>query len=577
MVAFHSIFLSLWLTSASPTLSAFSKVPWRPFENNPTERDQLVPLCALITAETESPAKGIGWFRAFINPLLKKDRKLKNQPISHTRFGTLDSWKKNQEQVKLLHQHSSRLLAAQEELQEQLQWLQRHRREEYPEQISEAIEILEHSKEGIAILKQWKLYLLGWFDENTLVKDSKSPQPEILEEEGKAERPFFGIPAELRPMIIPRYSELVFQELKELFTTYNILFQDQKLCEKVKPLGPFQAIGSIFSGTTPPSKRFNPETAQTYVINVLDFLVENKLINDGMVQQIFHDEKTVKQFVLHLVTCLKSRTGGISSYRNKLTETWYWPYLNPFYKILGKKEKGILNFVFLVGRFTSRKQLGLSNEPHHLHSNEMNRKNHPGHGSSIDSGGSYNEEEMESISKQLIDEGLEKSEEMEFSDHQLELFVVDAINLFSFMDKEIYPGIIKKLLKNYKFLNILHDYLGVPEDYPNPEELIDLVSSWAKLDSLLHTAHWYEKLSRTAKPGLEDVIWKKDEYDGYLDEIQRVLDHSQSIYASVLAKTDGLLMESECFIMESDLKNSFDDSKSKLNELKLKNLEESMI
>ncbi|KAA1127443.1 hypothetical protein PGTUg99_036756 [Puccinia graminis f. sp. tritici] len=382
---------------------------------------------------------------------------------------------------------------------------------------------------------------------------------------------------------------MLFEEVKELFTNHNILFQDHKLRRQSEPLSFFQAICHAVSGSTR-KERFKTDAAKNYVLKTLDFLLENGLINEEMIREIFHEEKAVKQFVLHAFTSISSKAEfRILKHCNKLTEHWYWPYLNKFYQVLGQEEKDIMDLTFYEGRFSSKGEYELKlnyifvGDPHsfplekYFHqlknldkSNHLNshgtKNNHSGHLQSSDYEGS--EKEMEEIIKQLIYEGCCNIHFVNTGEY--ETYLADAINLFSFMENKMYPGIIKKLLNIPEFLNIMHKYLGLSEKYENPEELFQLIKCWSQIRTSQEMASHYEKMSRSNKIELKNVSWKKDIYDGYLNQISQALHQSAEIYDSISKRKNEVLSSIKC-----PLKDIYENAPRVLTKMKNVHFQES--
>ncbi|KAH9457302.1 hypothetical protein Pst134EA_021184 [Puccinia striiformis f. sp. tritici] len=354
----------------------------------------------------------------------------------------INSWDRNQDKVILLKDSLDVLNPSKRELQEQLNWLEKQRIGMYTDQLPMIRKILNETSDGITYVVYHRLMELG----NAPIYD--------------------GLPVEMREMFTQHYSMSVFEGTKKLFTDYKTPFKDEGLMnEKLIVFHPKSSQKRPFQRTA----RFNVFVVSDYAFKVLDFLFENELINQEMIRAIFQDEKTLREFVVYVAR--KHANEAIPSFyqhMHNLTEHWFWKYMDKFTSALGTKEKLYINFVYLVEivksgdkgfynsvsiqsdlesfdqSFVCRKYFSKFTSEHFEtdHSKFPVVKNNQKETTLSLSV----EEEMTKIINCLITENPYLRLDRRIGPYQLFDLVVGIVNLFQFMEKELFPGIIDELI-----------------------------------------------------------------------------------------------------------------------------------
>ncbi|KAI7946827.1 hypothetical protein MJO29_011354 [Puccinia striiformis f. sp. tritici] len=380
-------------------------------------------------------------------------------------------------QVILLKDSLDVLNPSKRELQEQLNWLEKQRIGMYTDQLPMIRKILNETSDGITYVVYHRLMELG----NAPIYD--------------------GLPVEMREMFTQHYSMSVFEGTKKLFTDYKTPFKDEGLMnEKLIVFHPKSSQKRPFQRTA----RFNVFVVSDYAFKVLDFLFENELINQEMIRAIFQDEKTLREFVVYVAR--KHANEAIPSFyqhMHNLTEHWFWKYMDKFTSALGTKEKLYINFVYLVEivksgdkgfynsvsiqsdlesfdqSFVCRKYFSKFTSEHFEtdHSKFPVVKNNQKETTLSLSV----EEEMTKIINCLITENPYLRLDRRIGPYQLFDLVVGIVNLFQFMEKELFPGIIDELLKNKQIVHHMCTLIEVPIYHEKPRKYFDLISLFSRI------------------------------------------------------------------------------------------------
>ncbi|KAH9448031.1 hypothetical protein Pst134EB_022017 [Puccinia striiformis f. sp. tritici] len=262
-----------------------------------------------------------------------------------------------------------------------------------------------------------------------------------------------GLPVEMREMVTQHYSMSVFEGTKKLFTDYKTPFKDEGLIdEKLIVFHPKSSQKRTFQRIA----RFNVFVVSEYAFK-------------EMIRAIFQDENTLREFVVYVAR--KHANEAIPSFyqhMHYLTEHWFWKYMDKFTSALGIKEKLYINFVYLVEivksgdkgfynsvsiqsdlesfdqSFVCEKYFSKFTSEH----SETDHSKFPAvKNNQKETTLSWSvEEEMTKIINCLITENPYLRLDRRIGPYQLFDLVVGIVNLFQFMEKELFPGIIDELI-----------------------------------------------------------------------------------------------------------------------------------
>ncbi|POW13035.1 hypothetical protein PSTT_04030 [Puccinia striiformis] len=377
------------------------------------------------------------------------------------------------------------------ELQEQLNWLEKQRIGMYTDQLPMIRKILKETSDGITHVAYHRLMELG----NAPIYD--------------------GLPVEMREMVTQHYSMSVFEGTKKLFTDYKTPFKDEGLIdEKLIVFHPKSSQKRTFQRIA----RFN-----VFVVSEYAF------------KSYFQDENTLREFVVYVAR--KHANEAIPSFyqhMHYLTEHWFWKYMDKFTSgisnfssnmlsvlvescttltivlclfhgktALGIKEKLYINFVYLVEivksgdkgfynsvsiqsdlesfdqSFVCEKYFSKFTSEH----SETDHSKFPAvKNNQKETTLSWSvEEEMTKIINCLITENPYLRLDRRIGPYQLFDLVVGIVNLFQFMEKELFPGIIDELLKNKQIVHHMCTLIEVPIYHEKPRKYFDLISLFSRI------------------------------------------------------------------------------------------------
>ncbi|KAH9464884.1 hypothetical protein MJO28_001411 [Puccinia striiformis f. sp. tritici] len=436
-------------------------------------------------------------------------------------LATIQSWNSKQEQVVSLHKYATQLSEYQAEIQKQLTWIEENTRdvnEIITQALPRAKELFEESKKEITELKNWRLMLLGdVFDEL---------QNDIYVSIGKI------------------LSRDLLQLVKEFITEHRHLFD-------------YIALNFI-----PEHPKFHYEKDQRYRLytltpldysfQIIDFLLEHQFISPEDVRDIFQDKKLVEQVVNYTVRRYENDLGFYSwPYMLYLTEHWHWQSINKYFSVLRKREMDQIDLVFHLGnlRYSSDVNVirslygsGKSNsgaasfiyEKYFSNSHPQNASNGlgpPGYGHGYIGHQMYPEidgDEMNEIIDQLIPQTY---------DDEFKLQATYLVDIFSFMEEELCPGIVSQLCrstrkKDCNFFDALKDLVTSSENNLNHEDVFQLASLYSSNEMIDHTAQQIIKTTfhhETSSAKLY-VLENKQIYQDYIDQKQELLDRFKETY-----------------------------------------------
>ncbi|KAI9619987.1 hypothetical protein H4Q26_013969 [Puccinia striiformis f. sp. tritici PST-130] len=220
-------------------------------------------------------------------------------------------------------------------------------------------------------------------------------------------------------------SNSVVERVMNLITDFKILSQDEEFSlARVR-------VPSSESSLEETAEGFNVFAASEYAFEILDFLFKNGFIDPQGIRSIFQDEKIVREFVLY--TARKPINRAILEFKS----------VNILMDNLTKKDGQIRNNkipnimttqsdvesfdqLFMCGKYLSKFASADSQMGTKLLGSDK--------------------EEIKNIIGQLITQNPYLGLARTHHTRDLEDVIVAIVNLFGFMEKELYPGIVSELI-----------------------------------------------------------------------------------------------------------------------------------
>ncbi|POW13391.1 hypothetical protein PSTT_03755, partial [Puccinia striiformis] len=258
---------------------------------------------------------------------------------------TIKNWDLNQDQVVSLRKYAAQFTGCEAEIQKQLEWLEKNKRyidkmitqaspqafpQAFPQALPQAKELFNKIKEGIKVLKNMRLMLLGETSD---------------------------IPEEIFRLIIKSFPQDLLESVKKFITENNYLFDGLALG--------FEPKHPKFQYERDQRYRLYTLTPLDYAFEIIDFLLEHQFMSPEEVRHIFQDQKMVEQLVNYTVRRYDNDLGFSSwKYMVTLTKHWHWKSMNKFVTgisnsflltwclttTLSKKELDRIDLVFLIGK-----------------------------------------------------------------------------------------------------------------------------------------------------------------------------------------------------------------------------------
>ncbi|POW21386.1 hypothetical protein PSHT_02430 [Puccinia striiformis] len=358
----------------------------------------------------------------------------------------------------LIKESSGVLTPLKKQLEEQLNWLEENRGEIFRDQLVMARKHLQDINQEITNIRYYRLMQLGGEYHTKLPDD-------LLESN-----------------ILQKNSNSVVERVMNLITDFKILSQDEEF--------------SLARVRVPSSESSLEETAEGFNV-----FAASEVIEPQGIRSIFQDEKIVREFVLYAARKPINRAilefKSVNILMDNLTKQRFWTNMNKFTAVLGEKEKDFIDFVYLVEMVKSE-----NNKIPNIMTSQSDVESFDqclcAESTSANSPlptlrwrlNSRNEEYHWAIDYQNPYLGLARTHQT----RDLEDVIVAIVNLFGFMEKELYPGIVSELLKNEKFLHPMCQFLRVPSTYTKPTDYFDLISLHSRI-GLLETTTKYAKIS----------------------------------------------------------------------------------
>ncbi|POW22459.1 hypothetical protein PSHT_01150 [Puccinia striiformis] len=411
------------------------------------------------------------------------------------------------DKVVSLHGYSKKLTELQAEIQQQFKWIREGEKNPTDNTmgLSRAEELFNSINEMIPKLKSQRLMQLGVIDNN--ISDDL-----------------------LRLMYEPITTKL-FEAVKQFIKENSELFTF--LAFEYVPQNPKFLYGQqdVY--------RLYTMTAFDYAFKLIDFLFEKDFITTQQVRSMIEDKEMVNQVVNYTVRCYENQFGFYSWIKmDNLTKHWHWGSLNKYSSALSKKELDIIDLVFLLGRAacTESGHLKVYEAGYCLHIDDIDTpfsyKNYFSKSSPLEKSNKLSLPGQEILQ---IDHGIHlklNEKEMDEIVHKLvppkvhELQLNSLVNLFAFMEEEICPGIISRVVKNHTFFIGLMRYIDLRGCYQKPEDIFNLVS--------LHSRN--EILNETANQSIKSVHKK-----GEIPSVNKYVTQNKQIYRSYISKKQEIL------------------------------------
>ncbi|KAI7959177.1 hypothetical protein MJO28_002968 [Puccinia striiformis f. sp. tritici] len=406
----------------------------------------------------------------------------------------------------LIKQSSGVLTPLKKQLEEQLNWLEENRGEKFHDQLPMARKHLQDINQEITNIRYYRLTQLGGKYHTKLPVD-------LLESN-----------------ILQKNSNSVVERVMNLITDFKILSQDEEFSlARVR-------VPSSESSLEETAEGFNVFAASEYAFEILDFLFKNGFIDPQGIRSIFQDEKIVREFVLY--TARKPINRAILEFKSvnilmdNLTKQRFWTNMNKFTAVLGEKEKDFIDFVYLVEMVKSENNkipniMTTQSDVESFDQLFMCGKYLSKFASADSQMGTKllgsDKEEIKNIIGQLITQNPYLGLARTHHTRDLEDVIVAIVNLFGFMEKELYPGIVSELLKNEKFLHPMCQFLRVPSTYTKPTEYFDLISLHSRIGLLETTGNLSEDL----------IIKKGNLINQYKAKYAKISDSQQNIFSNL--------------------------------------------
>ncbi|KAI7954991.1 hypothetical protein MJO28_005391 [Puccinia striiformis f. sp. tritici] len=447
------------------------------------------------------------------------------------------------DKVVSLHGYSKKLTELQAEIQQQFKWIREGEKNPTDNTmgLSRAEELFNSINEMIPKLKSQRLMQLGVIDNN--ISDDL-----------------------LRLMYEPITTKL-FEAVKQFIKENSELFTF--LAFEYVPQNPKFLYGQqdVY--------RLYTMTAFDYAFKLIDFLFEKDFITTQQVRSMIEDKEMVNQVVNYTVRCYENQFGFYSWIKmDNLTKHWHWGSLNKyssgisttfllhlkawhsqtgvlnklliaFTYDLSNQQLDIIDLVFLLGRAacTESGHLKVYEAGYCLHIDDIDTpfsyKNYFSKSSPLEKSNKLSLPGQEILQ---IDHGIHlklNEKEMDEIVHKLvppkvhELQLNSLVNLFAFMEEEICPGIISRVVKNHTFFIGLMRYIDLRGCYQKPEDIFNLVSLYSRNEILNETAN--QSIKSVHKKGEipsvnKYVTQNKQIYRSYISKKQEILDKYKYTY-----------------------------------------------
>ncbi|KAI7949478.1 hypothetical protein MJO28_008299 [Puccinia striiformis f. sp. tritici] len=435
---------------------------------------------------------------------------------------TIKNWDLNQDQVVSLRKYAAQFTGCEAEIQKQLEWLEKNKRyidkmitqaspqafpQAFPQALPQAKELFNKIKEGIKVLKNMRLMLLGETSD---------------------------IPEEIFRLIIKSFPQDLLESVKKFITENNYLFDGLALG--------FEPKHPKFQYERDQRYRLYTLTPLDYAFEIIDFLLEHQFMSPEEVRHIFQDQKMVEQLVNYTVRRYDNDLGFSSwKYMVTLTKHWHWKSMNKFVTALSKKELDRIDLVFLIGKLGfidilpwalfDCKALGIGDEPF-VYEKYFGKSNSLDASNSLVSPGfehgqtghqtypEFNAKEKDEIIHQLLPKSYSRRK------------LIRIVDLFAFLEEELCPGIVSQLLKIENIPNQLQDLVKPTGCHHKPEDVFHLALIYSRNEMISHSAEqliksvFLDKETQTQFYALRDIELYKD----HIDKRREILNIGKDIY-----------------------------------------------
>ncbi|KAI9611529.1 hypothetical protein H4Q26_008483 [Puccinia striiformis f. sp. tritici PST-130] len=461
MIASHLLLVGMWLVKISSGLTASVGGPAFAIAVNQAEGGTSRGLRALLVEEEPQRRPGC------MIPFRRKRRKIVR---SKKGLATIKNWNSNQgdgfffgRTVVSLRRYAAQFTECEAEIQKQLGWLEENKFRDVDEMITTALsqdlpkakELFNEIKEGIKVLKNMRLMLLGGA---------------------------FDIPEELFRLITKSFSRDFLKSVKTFITQHNHLFT----CLALK----FEPKNPKFRYKKDQRYRLYTLTPLDYSFEIIDFLLEHQFISPEEVRDILQDKKMVEQVVNYTVRRYENDLGFSSwEFMVSLTKHWHWKSMNKFLTALSKRELDRIDLVFLIGRLRCIGTFsgGLyDSEVLKVDDRPFVYEKYFGKSTSLDASNSLvslgfkqgqighqiypelNSKEKDEIIHQLLPKQYGKKK------------LIRIVELFAFIEEEFCPGIVSQLLKEEKISNELQNLVKPTGNCHTPEDVFHLALIYSR-------------------------------------------------------------------------------------------------
>ncbi|POW16272.1 hypothetical protein PSTT_01413, partial [Puccinia striiformis] len=506
MIASHLLLVGMWLVKISSGLTASVGGPAFAIAVNQAEGGTSRGLRALLVEEEPQRRPGC------MIPFRRKRRKivrskkgrcdsLITRPVEFMdgfahgfplgRFG-------NNQELEFKPRYAAQFTECEAEIQKQLGWLEENKFRDVDEMITTALsqdlpkakELFNEIKEGIKVLKNMRLMLLGGA---------------------------FDIPEELFRLITKSFSRDFLKSVKTFITQHNHLFTCLAL--KFEPKNP----------------KFDIRKINDYSFEIIDFLLEHQFISPEEVRDILQDKKMVEQVVNYTVRRYENDLGFSSwEFMVSLTKHWHWKSMNKFLTALSKRELDRIDLVFLIGRLRCIGTFsgGLyDSEVLKVDDRPFVYEKYFGKSTSLDASNSLvslgfkqgqighqiypelNSKEKDEIIHQLLPKQYGKKK------------LIRIVELFAFIEEEFCPGIVSQLLKEEKISNELQNLVKPTGNCHTPEDVFHLALIYSRYEMRSHSAEQLIKsvfLDEDTQPQFY-VLQDKEIYQDQIDKKRQIL------------------------------------------------------